>query len=293
MRTPTTSILFGNASGLAPTNHSLGCIIRRQKSSGVLGLSLFYPLGNAIFHVSCIAFPGPSIFEAQPCLFYWWWSSTDLVGFLGYGAESWFLSATRVTRVSYLYVKFMARSLVSLHAFYIRLRLWHYFIPLLRRFILGYPILFFLHISYLCIRSRRSGDGPVCLLVCLISFLCMYASPLSPSHFFGGAWSGLGVVYALGLMYHNATPQTPHVFRYDGGMRSSVGSIFFWFVAPYFALFCLTSSSIADVYHIMSHAIMYSSKAREESKPTSDRCHSCLLSLGSFGLKPCRRRRPP
>lgn len=42
-----------------------------------------------------------------------------------------FYHATRVTRVSFLYVKFMARSLVSLRAFYIRLRLWHSFFAVL------------------------------------------------------------------------------------------------------------------------------------------------------------------
>ena len=40
-----------------------------------------------------------------------------------------FYHATRVTHVSFLYVKFMARPLVSLHAFYVRLCFWYYLIP--------------------------------------------------------------------------------------------------------------------------------------------------------------------
>jgi hypothetical protein len=44
----------------------------------------------------------------------------------------------------------------------------------------------------------------------------------------------------------------------------SVGSIFFWFD---FVVSC-----IADVYHIMSHAIMYSSKSQGRIEADHDRC---------------------
>jgi hypothetical protein len=92
-----TSIIFGNANGLAPTSHFLECIIRRQKSSGVwaghyfthseMGLEqVAFP---SAFHSCIIAFPGPSIlgsvivFPGDGHQQIWW----DL-SFHGYGVES-------------------------------------------------------------------------------------------------------------------------------------------------------------------------------------------------------------
>lgn len=77
-----------NASGLAPK--SLSDALFGVENPLAFGAGHYFTHSESpyfMFH-PCIAFPGPSIFEAQPCLFYWWWSSTDLVGFLGYGAES-------------------------------------------------------------------------------------------------------------------------------------------------------------------------------------------------------------